>query len=566
MDTEPASHTTYTAPHIQRLMTRHLFAAALIAISPAGSGAVLPAQAAAPVITKAPNATPIPPDSFPAYVRRTPVTDPTILRIWDEGMTRSQASQLAQVLLDSIGSRLTGSPSMERAQNWLVANYTKWGVPVRRETYGTWNSWKRGAAFAQIIAPRLKSLDATMLSWSGNTAGQWVEGGVIVLQPYNSLAEFETWLPSVRGKIVLASAPRYSCRMPDQIALFGTPEGIAQLNEAQGNLAATFAGLTQRVDSFYTRVKRAGAIAVFENNWSNYPGIERVFGSPRNSALPTFNVGCEDYGMLFRLAMQNQGPRVRLMAESEFLGERPVFNVIGQINGSTKPNEYVMLSAHFDSWEGHSGATDNATGSITMMEAMRILKTVYPKPARTILVGHWSGEEQGINGSASFAEDHPEIAAGLQFTFNQDNGTGRIVSLGPTIFPENGPRLAKYLSAIPSEITQWIRLQQPAAYSSGSDHVSWLCRGAPALNLNALSWDYSYTTWHTNKDSFDKIVPEDLRNNATLAAMLAYMASEDLERSSRVLMSPMPNVPGTTTPLVVPSCAAPLRSSANYRR
>ena len=547
-------------------MTRHLLAAVLVAASTAGVWAELSAQAVAPATAKAPNATPIPPDSFPSYVRRTPATDPTILRIWDEGMTRSQASQLAQVLLDSIGARLTGSPNMDRAQDWLVATYTKWGVPVRKERYGTWNSWKRGAAFAQIVAPRSKPLDATMLSWSGNTAGQWVEGGVMVLQPYNSLAEFEAWLPSVKGKVVLASAPRYSCRMPDQIALFGTPDGIRQMNEAQSNLAATFGGMTQRVDSFYTKVKQAGAVAVFENNWSNYPGIERVFGSPRNSALPTFNVGCEDYGMLFRLATQNQGPRVRLMAESEFFGERPVFNVIGQIKGSIKPSEFVILSAHFDSWEGHSGATDNATGSITMLEAMRILKTVYPKPARTILVGHWSGEEQGINGSGSFAEDHPEIAAGLQFTFNQDNGTGRIVSLGPTIFPENGPRLAKYLSAVPSEITQWIRLQPPAAYSSGSDHVSWLCRGAPALNLNALSWDYSYTTWHTNKDSFDKIVPEDLRNNATLAAMLTYMASEDPERSSRVLMKPMPMLPGTETQMTVPNCAVSVRRSQDSRR
>ncbi|MEP6836044.1 MAG: M28 family peptidase [Gemmatimonas sp.] len=538
--------------------------AALIALAAGLVSAGLPAQTA--VVPKAPNATAIPPDSFPAYVRRTPATDPTIRKIWDEGMMRSQVMQLGQVLLDSIGSRLTGSPSMERAQDWLVATYTKWGIPVRKEKYGTWNSWQRGAAFAQIVAPRSKPLDATMLSWSGNTEGQWVEGGVTILKPYNTIAEFEAWLPSVKGKIVLGSAPRYSCRMPSQISQFGTPEGIRQLTDAQNALDATFGGMTQRVDNFYARVKQAGAIAVFENNWANYPGIERVFGSPRNSALPTFDVGCEDYGMLFRLASQNQGPRVRLMAESEFLGERPVFNVIGELKGRTKPNEYVILSAHFDSWEGHSGATDNATGSLTMLEAMRILKTVYPNPARTILVGHWSGEEQGVIGSGSFAEDHPEIVAGLQFAFNQDNGTGRIVSLGPTILPENGPRLAKYLSAVPSEITQWIRMQPPAAYSSGSDHVSWLCRGAPALNLNALAWDYSYTTWHTNKDSFDKIVPEDLRNNATLAAMFAYMASEDPERSSRVLMNPMPNVPGTTAPQVVPGCAATLRSSAGYRR
>ncbi|MBC8087056.1 MAG: M28 family peptidase [Phycisphaerae bacterium] len=547
-------------------MTPSLLRVALLALSVAATApiALLSAQSAPPA--KAPNATPIPADSYPSYVRRNQVTDTILIKIWNEGMVRGQAAVHAQVLLDSIGARLTGSPNMERAQDWLIATYSKWGIAARKEQYGTWNSWKRGASIVQLTAPRFKMIENTAMSWSGNTGSKWVEGEVIRLQPYNSDAAFSAWLPSVKGKIVLASAPRISCRMPEQIAQFAQPGTQSLLASTQDGINAIFAGMTQLADSFYVRLKQAGALAVFELNWSNYPGISRVFGSPRNSALPSLEVGCEDYSMLYRLAHFNQGPHVRLMVESEALGERPVFNVIGEIKGQTKPNEYVVLSAHFDSWEGHSGATDNGTGTVTMLEAMRLLKLAYPKPARTILVGHWSGEEQGINGSGSFAEDHPEIVAGLQFTFNQDNGTGRIVSLGPTIFPENGPRLAKYLSAIPSEITRWIRMQPPAAYSAGSDHVPWLCRGAPALNLNALSWDYSYTTWHTNRDSFDKVVFDDLINNATLAAMLAYLASEDPERSSRVLMNPMPNIPGTQTPLVVPNCAAPLRNSAGYRR
>ena len=519
------------------------------------------AQTVAPHPVKAPNATPIPPDSYPAYIRRSATTDATIQKIWNEGMANSQATALAQVLLDSIGQRLTASPNMERAQNWLVATYTKWGIPVRREQYGTWNAWRRGAAFAEITAPRQKTLDANMWSWSGNTDGKWVDGDVVILKPYRTPEEFLSWLPSVKGKIVLTSAPRYSCRSPGQIAEFSTPETLSSLNQMQDELNATYGGLSQRFSSFYDVLKEAGAVAAFETNWSNYPGIERIFGSPRNAALPTIDIGCEDYGLLFRLAEKNQGPHVRVFAEAESLGEKPVFNVIAEMKGSTKPNEYVVLSAHFDSWEGHSGATDNATGSIMMLEAMRILKTVYPKPARTILVGHWSGEEQGIIGSGAFAEDHPEIAAGLQFAFNQDNGTGRIISFGASIHPENYPRLSDYLLAMPSEITQWVRLIPPGPYNSGSDHVSWLCRGAPAVGLNALQWDYSYTTWHTTRDSFDKIVIDDLKNNATLVAMLAYMASEDKQQSSRVLMNPMPHIPGTTRPMTVGNCTKPLRAT-----
>ena len=516
-------------------------------------------------VHKAPLALPMPSDSLPSYVRSGPPADPVIRQIWDEGMNRSQVGKLAQTLLDSIGPRLTASPNMTRAQNWLLAMYEKWGIPARKEGYGTWNSWKRGATFVQLTSPRSKTLEAMMLSWSGNTSGSWSEGEAVAIKPYTTLEEYVAWLGTLRGKIVLSSAPRVSCRIPSQVSEYATLATMASLDSAQQALDDTYDALPQRVRSFYDDVKAAGAVAVFESNWSRYPGIEKIFGSPHNSALPVIDVGCEDYGMLFRLAQNHQGPMVRVMAESEFLGEQPVFNVVGEIKGATKPNEYVVLSAHFDSWEGHSGATDNGTGTLTMMEAMRILRTVFPRPSRTILVGHWSGEEQGLNGSGSFAADHPEIVSGLQFAFNQDNGTGRIVSIGPSVMPENGARLASYMSQMPREATQWIRLQPPAMYSGGSDHVSWLCRGAPAANLNALSWDYGYTTWHTNRDSFDKVVLDDLRNNATVAAMFAYMASEDKQRTSRKLMNPLPAL-ANGKPMVLPACGIPQRDARGNSR
>ncbi|MCE2903216.1 MAG: M28 family peptidase [Gemmatimonas sp.] len=507
----------------------------------------------------------LPVSPAPEYVRTSEPTDPNIVKLWEEGMQRSQAGRFAQTLTDSIGPRLTGSPNMTRGQDWLLATYKQLGVSAKKERYGTWNSWKRGAAFAQLTAPRVKPLEATMLSWSGNTAGRWVDGDVVTVTPYRTPEEFKAWLPTVKGKIVLASAPRLTCRMPQQVAEFATPASAAALDSAQRDLSATYQGLTQRVPTFYADLKAAGAVAVFESNWSNFPGVDKIFGSPRNSALPTFDIGCEDYGMLFRLAKNAQGPKVKLMAESEFLGEQPVFNVIAEIQGASKPDEYVVLSAHFDSWEGHSGATDNGTGTVTMLEALRILKTVLPTPSRTIVVGHWSGEEQGLNGSGAWAADHPEVVKGLQFAFNQDNGTGRIVGTGPSILPENGPRLAQYMSQMPSPLTQYVRLSGPSGIGGGSDHASFLCYGAPAASLGALSWDYSNSTWHTNRDSFDKVMLDDLKHNATLTAMFAYLASEDPQRSSRTLMNPLPNGPNGQ-PITIPSCGKPQRESSGYRR
>ena len=130
---------------------------------------------------------------------------------------------------------------------------------------------------------------------------------------------------------------------------------------------------------------------------------------------------------------------LRVAAEGKDLGEVPVHNTIAVIPGSEKPNEYVMLSAHFDSWDGSSGATDNGTGTIVMLEAMRILKQAYPNPKRTIIVGHWAGEEQGLNGSRAFMADHPEIVEGMQALFNQDNGTWRVETL-------EGERLRRLLA------------------------------------------------------------------------------------------------------------------------
>jgi Zn-dependent M28 family amino/carboxypeptidase len=187
-----------------------------------------------------------------------------------------------------------------------------------------------------------------------------------------------------------------------------------------------------------------------------------------------------------------------------------------------------MLSAHFDSWDGASGATDNGTGTLTMLEAMRILKQVYPHPKRTIMVGHWSAEEEGLVGSRAFTEDHPEVVKGLQALFNQDNGTGRIVRMSASGLPDGAVHITQWLDKVPLEFRSQVDFSGTGfPGGGGSDHASFACYGAPAFGLGALPWDYFNYTWHTNRDTYDKIVFDDLRKNATLTAMLAYLASED---------------------------------------
>jgi Zn-dependent M28 family amino/carboxypeptidase len=169
-----------------------------------------------------------------------------------------------------------------------------------------------------------------------------------------------------------------------------------------------------------------------------------------------------------------------------------------------------------------------------MMEAMRILKKVYPSPKRTILVGHWGSEEQGLNGSRAFVEDHPEIVKGIQAVFNQDNGTGRVVNLSGQGFLHSYEYITRWLSRVPDSIRNGVQTTFPGSPGGGgSDFASFLAVGAPAFSLSSLSWSYGNYTWHTNRDTYDKIVWDDLRSNAILTAVLAYMASEDPQSTGR---------------------------------
>lgn len=252
-----------------------------------------------------------------------------------------------------------------------------------------------------------------------------------------------------------------------------------------------------------------------------------------SDSIPELGLGCEDYGLVFRLAENNQGPILRVNADAQFLGDVPVSNVIAELRGRQKRNEYVVLSGHFDSWDPASGATDNGSAVVAMMEAMRILKAVYPDPKRTIVAAHWNGEEQGFNGSRSFAADHPEIVDGVQTIFDHDNGTGRVIKISTEGFVGAEAFLRRWLSQLPKEITDQISLAAPGTPAPGIDAASFTCHGAPAFSFSSVNWDYKSYTWHTNRDTFDKLVFDDLKNNATLFAMLAYLASEDSQRVPR---------------------------------
>jgi hypothetical protein len=488
----------------------------------------------------------------PALAQTWAVEDPVIRQIWEVGTDQSRVMDIAQTLLDSIGPRLTGTPGYDNAANWAVKTLSSWGVDARKEQYGTWNGWRRGITHVDLIRPRVRSLEGMMLAWSPGTGGRPVEAQVIAIPTFASEAAFDAWLPTVRGKIVAASFPQPTCRPMRHYEEYGQTfggfgggrGGQGQGQQAQGprNAAEKLAQERREAQQAFaankprdlrTRLEQAGAAAILESNWSSDLGVNKVF-STSTTRTPTLDISCEDYGLVYRLAANNQGPVVRITADAQDLGEVPMHNVIGMVRGSQLPNEYVLLSAHFDSWDGGSGATDNGTGSSMMLEAMRILRETYPNPKRTIVIALWGGEEQGLNGSRRFVEMHPAIVNNIQAVFNQDNGTGRVQNISMSGFVEAGAAFGGWMARLPSQLANQIDLNIPGSPGTGgTDHVSFVCAGAPAFNLSAISWDYGTATWHTNRDTYDKLVADDLRSNATLAAMLVYLASEHPEKLSR---------------------------------
>ncbi len=549
--------------------------------------------------------------------------DATMQRIFRIGMDSSWAPRLAQTLLDSIGPRLTASPGHHAAGDWVVKMYKEWGIEAEKAPYGTWRGWRRGVSHIDLVAPRTRSLEGTMLAWSPGTKGVPVTAEAIVLPKFRDSTEFVKWLPQAKGKIVLLSPAYPTCRPSEDWLRFGTPASIARMDTAIALMNREWAVMTGpdgRPDStklyrgtgyslalgtgtLGTRLEKAGVAGMissrlklsgFSNPFAAAGGrggagggaggggrggrggapvaggsmrgggpaasvtaanTARTAGGPGgsggwgvveifetyNKVAPAVTLTCEDYGLVYRLAENNQQPMVTLELDAALLGEQPAFNTIAMIKGSEKPDEYVMLSAHFDSWDGSSGATDNGTGTLMAMEAMRILKLAYPNPKRTIMVGHWASEEQGLNGSTAFTEDRPEVMQGLQALFNQDNGTGRVQSLSSSGLTAIGPHLKSWWQQLPSFYTDsmsnnavsWSFNDVPTGNPGGTDGAVFACFGTPSIGMGAVGWNYSTYTWHTNRDTYDKVVMDDLKHNATLAAALVYAASEDPHFISR---------------------------------
>ena len=485
-----------------------------------------------------------------------------VASIIKEATENSGLEKMADELLNGIGPRLVGSPKMQQAHDWAVARYKNMGITARNEKWGEWRGWERGITHIDMVAPWVKTLEGTQLAWSPGTGGKAVTAGLIIIPDLADSMAFQNWLPNVKGKFVMISMKQPTGRTDYNWKEFATELSFEKMKKARDEQTEAWrkriskTGLNSK--DLALALEKAGAAGIVASNWSSGFGVNKIFDA-KTKKIPTIDIALEDYGLLYRLVEAGKDPRISVLADSKEMGMMPTYNTVAEIKGSEKPDEYVMLSAHFDSWDGATGATDNGTGTLVMMEAMRILKQVYPNPKRTILAGHWGSEEQGLNGSRAFVEDHPQIVQNIQALFNQDNGTGRVVTIGGAGFLHSYDYIGRWLARVPAGYKQALETRFPGSPAGGgSDNASFVAAGVPAFSLSSNSWLYGSYTWHTNRDTYDKIVFDDVRNNAILTAILVYMACEDPARTQRDKIV-LPANPRTGEPGKWPDQRPPIR-------
>jgi carboxypeptidase Q len=465
-----------------------------------------------------------------------------IYKIKQEGTRNSQIEELAFWMTDFAGPRLTGSTGGNRANEWVKKKMEEFGFQnVRIEeardfSRGGWDNLK---TYAAMTVPYYANFACNPVAWTGSTNGL-IKGEVILLD-VKTEADLENYKGKISGKIVLMPststyevsyeplASRYSDEQLKQLSMASQQQGRRPPVRDMANFIAQMA-LRNKISEF---IKTEGAAVVLNSSGTfNVPrsnGSRYTAGNPE--PVPELNLPVEAHGRMERLIKHNVPVEMEIEILNRFIESPKVYNVIGEIPGTDKllKNEVVLIGAHYDSWHGGTGAADNASGCIVMMEAMRILKSLEVAPRRTIRIALWSGEEQGLNGSRGYVEkylvdpktrehkpDYDKFAA----YFNMDNGSGKYRGI---YLQENDmvrPIFEEWLKPFHDMGASTIAIRN----TGGTDHQSFDAVGLPGFQFiqDEIEYDRGY---HTVMDTYERLVMADLRHNAIITASFAYNAA-----------------------------------------
>jgi len=505
----------------------------------------------------------------------------TISRIRYEGFHNSKVMEYASGLMDSIGERLTGSPNMKRANEWTRDQLTAMGLSdAHLEPWGPFGrGWANQYTNVRMTSPDIAPLLVYAKAWTPGTNG--VVTGKCIRINIEKKEDFDKYKGKLAGMIVIfgpdaevtpiTEAPykRYTdedlaktgeYQIPGERPPFRMSE-IARRRQFAKDLNQFFADEKVLAVIDHSRGTSGGGTVFVQSGGSYKPG--------ETTTVPQLTMASEHWTRIARLLQQKKDVTLELNVTNTFYDDDLMqYDTIAEIPGTDKKDEVVMLGAHLDSWQAGTGATDNGAGTIVMMEAMRILKALDIKPRRTIRIGLWSGEEEGLLGSQGYVEQHfgsrppmddpnmkgmPTLLrrdagpitvkpdqAKVSAYFNIDNGTGKVRGV---YMQEN--------EAVAPIFEQWMRPFKDLGMTTltmrntgGTDHLSFDAVGIPGFQFIQDPIEYETRTHHSNMDVYDRLQPEDLKQISVIVAGFVYDAAmRDQMLPRKPIEKPLPREP-----------------------
>jgi carboxypeptidase Q len=503
----------------------------------------------------------------------------TMGRIRYEGFRNSKVMDFATGLMDSIGERLTGSPNMKRANEWTRDQLAAMGLSnAHLEPWGPFGrGWANQYVNVRMTSPDVAPLLVYAKAWTPGTNG--VVQSKCVRVTIEDKKDFDQYKGKLAGMIVIFGAD------PDVKPITEAPykrlsdDDLAKIGEYQVDLPlfryaeiAKRRQFTKDLNQFFADEKVLAVIDRYRGTSGGGTVFVQSGGSYKpgeTTTVPQFVMAIEHWTRIARLLDQKKDVTLELNVTNTFYDDDPMqYDTIAEIPGTDKKDEVVMLGAHLDSWHAGTGATDNGAGTIVMMEAVRILKALDIKPRRTIRIGLWSGEEEGLLGSQGYVEHHfgsrppiddpllkdmgsllrreagevtvkPEQAK-VSVYFNVDNGTGKIRG----VYLQENEAVAPIFEAWMKPFKDLGMTTLTMRNTGGTDHQSFDAVGIPGFQFIQDPIEYDTRTHHSNMDVYDRLQPDDLKQISVIVASFVYDAAmRDQMLPRKPIEKPLPKEP-----------------------
>jgi hypothetical protein len=482
--------------------------------------------------------------------------EPAVIdKIRDEGLNRSQVMKTAWYLTEVSGPRLTVSPGYKQAATWAISELKKYGLQnARLEAWGEFGKgWVQEKCYVAMRAPYYTPIIAIPKVWTNGTPGNGLfTGDVVLVEAMDTATFMSKYQGKLKGKIVMMASRdtlrpsfrgdgnRFTDEELDKMAKAAPQQPGAQQGNRGGGRGGAFAEM-RRIGEMLNAEEPALILSMTASGNDGTIFVQGGGSYAKDSKPAPANVviSSDEYLRIQRLIQNGMPVKVEAEIRTRFItDDLNGYNVIAEIPGTDLKDEVVMLGAHLDSWQGSTGATDNAAGSAVMMEVVRIIQTLGVKPRRTIRIALWSGEEQGLHGSRNWVKNNLADPADMNLKpehskitgyFNLDNGTGKIRGIYCQQNQEVMPIFAEWLKPFNDLGATTVTVNN----TGGTDHLAFDAVGVPGFQFIQDPIEYNTRTHHTNMDSFDHLIGEDLKQAATIVAAFVMNTAQRDEKLPR---------------------------------